>query len=321
MGDARRASVVIRDGLKKGRRCYDSVRLSQTTARVPASLTLSRVLRQPGQPLAITEGPGPAGQPQNTLPIIIPSQSTPTELTPTALTTPGSLPISSLPARSNLPDDHVLWCYYLLGKAKVDAKWTWDQTMRAIITDTLHKALSTLAEKKVARQKVNMHFSGSAFTNVGSVPHSTPMASRLKSRGEARLAKLRPAIQNLLRENPNVYCYTTFPTADKLFAQYPIWQQAKVESDRRLIFEEHARVETTGNGSYRLHRDHLAATRLTPFFSRVIVREQSSTPQEHRGTCQPVQKIASRRVDEMANRAFDGTRVGRLGDRSGSSPL
>jgi len=194
--------------------------------------------------------------------------------------------------------------------------------MRTIITDTLYKALSTLAEKRAARQKVNMHFSGSAFTNVGSVPHSTPMASRLKSRGEARLAKLRPAIQNLLRENPSVYRSTTFPTADKLFAQHSIWQQAKVESDRRLIFEEHARVETTGNGSYRLHRDHLVATRLTPFFfSRVIVREQSSTPQEHRGTCQPVQKIASRRVDEMANRAFDGTRIRRLEDRSGSSPL
>jgi hypothetical protein len=30
-----------------------------------------------------------------------------------------------------------------------------------------------------------------------------------------------------------------FPTADKLFAQHPIWQQAKIESERRLIFEEH----------------------------------------------------------------------------------
>jgi len=52
--------------------------------------------------------------------------------------------------------------------------------MRAIITDPLYKALSALAEE-AAWQKVNMHFSGFVFTNLGSVLHSTPMASRLKS--------------------------------------------------------------------------------------------------------------------------------------------
>ena len=66
--------------------------------------------------------------------------------------------------------------FHLLRKANVDANWTWDQTMRAIITDPLYKALSTLAEKKAAWQKVNMHFSGFISTNVGSVLRSTPMA-------------------------------------------------------------------------------------------------------------------------------------------------
>lgn len=56
---------------------------------------------------------------------------------------------------------------------------------------------------------------------------------------EARLAKTRPAIRNMLKGNPNVFHYTTFPTADKLFAQHPIWQQAKVEAERKLIFEEY----------------------------------------------------------------------------------
>ena len=56
---------------------------------------------------------------------------------------------------------------------------------------------------------------------------------------EARLAKLRPAIRNMLKGNPNVFHYSTFATADKLFSQHPIWQQAKIESERRLIFEEY----------------------------------------------------------------------------------
>lgn len=56
---------------------------------------------------------------------------------------------------------------------------------------------------------------------------------------EARLAKIRPAIRNMLKGNPNVFQYSTFPTADKLFAQHPIWQQARIESERKLIFEEY----------------------------------------------------------------------------------
>ena len=33
--------------------------------------------------------------------------------------------------------------------------------------------------------------------------------------------------------------YTSFATADKLFAQHPIWQTARIEAERRLVFEEY----------------------------------------------------------------------------------
>jgi pre-mRNA-processing factor 40 len=74
---------------------------------------------------------------------------------------------SALPARPNLPDEPTIphngfatfeegekAFMYLLRKAGVDATWTWDQTMRAIITDPLYKALNSLAEKKATWQKV-----------------------------------------------------------------------------------------------------------------------------------------------------------------------
>jgi pre-mRNA-processing factor 40 len=85
----------------------------------------------------------------------------------------GGLPFTTsvLPARPNLPDDPVIphngfqtfeegekAFMHLLRKAGVDAGWTWDMTMRAIITDPLYKALSTLAEKKAAWQKVMFFF-------------------------------------------------------------------------------------------------------------------------------------------------------------------
>jgi pre-mRNA-processing factor 40 len=75
---------------------------------------------------------------------------------------------SALPSRPNMPEDPVIpqggfptideaekAFAHLLKKAGVDATWTWDRTMRAIITDPLYKALGTLAEKKAAWQKVN----------------------------------------------------------------------------------------------------------------------------------------------------------------------
>ncbi|KAI9461420.1 hypothetical protein HD554DRAFT_1504176 [Boletus coccyginus] len=150
---------------------------------------------------------------------------------------PGSaLPFSSgsiLPARPNLPDDPVIphngfvtleegekAFMHLLRKAGVDGDWSWDQTMRAIITDPLYKALNTLAEKKAAWQK---------FTD--------GLRAKEEEERETRLSKLRPAIRNMLRGNPNVFHYTTFTTADKLFSQHPIWQQAKIEAERKLIFE------------------------------------------------------------------------------------
>ena len=76
-------------------------------------------------------------------------------------------PSSVLPARPNLPDDPVIphngfatveegekAFVHLLRKAGVDANWTWDQTMHAITTDPLSKALNSLAEIKAALQKV-----------------------------------------------------------------------------------------------------------------------------------------------------------------------
>ncbi|KIY49463.1 hypothetical protein FISHEDRAFT_41666, partial [Fistulina hepatica ATCC 64428] len=150
-----------------------------------------------------------------------------------AVVVPGSSAIP--PVRPNIGEDPVIphngfttyedgekAFLHLLRKAGVDATWTWDQTMRAIITDPLYKALNSLAEKKSVYQK-----------------YTTSLKQKEQEEREARLAKLRPAVRNMLKGNPAVFHYTTFPTADRLFAQHPIWQQARIEAERKLIFEEY----------------------------------------------------------------------------------
>lgn len=65
------------------------------------------------------------------------------------------------------------------------------------------------------------------------------MKAKEQEERDARLSKLRPALRNMLKGNPSVFHYTTFSTADKLFAQHPIWQQGRIEAERKLVFEEY----------------------------------------------------------------------------------
>lgn len=82
------------------------------------------------------------------------------------------IPNQSMPAplasnRPAHPDDPVIphngWqtheeaekaFFHLLKKTGVDPDWTWDMTMRAIITDPLYKSFNSLAERKASWQRV-----------------------------------------------------------------------------------------------------------------------------------------------------------------------
>ncbi|GJJ11302.1 hypothetical protein Clacol_005534 [Clathrus columnatus] len=184
----------------------------------------------PSNAVAITNGLDP-----NILARPLGPYGTPVNLTGMPQPTPPLNVGGALPLRPNMPDDPVIphngWATpeeaekafnHLLRKAGVDPTWTWDQTMRAIVTDPLYKSFNTLAERKAAWQK---------FVD--------SLKQKEVEEKEARLAKLRPALRNMLKGNPNVFHYTTFATADRLFAQHPIWQQAKIESERKLVFEEY----------------------------------------------------------------------------------
>ncbi|KIO34223.1 hypothetical protein M407DRAFT_64559, partial [Tulasnella calospora MUT 4182] len=188
-------------------------------------------MRPIGAPNFVPAGQsGLAQQPPASLPLnpLMNPAATPARLpfTPTA---------SALPARPNLPDDPVIPIngfpthdeaekafMHLLKKAGVDPTWTWDATMRAIITDPLYKALGTLAEKKAAWQKYN-----------------DEIKAKVAEERETRLNKLRPGFKTLLVGNPDIKHYSTFRTVDKLFSQHPTWLAAKIEEERRFLFDEH----------------------------------------------------------------------------------
>lgn len=173
------------------------------------------------QGASLSSSPTQANNTDNSMALALPSQIIPAT--------------GALPTKPNLPDDPIVphngfsnpedgerAFNHLLRKAGVDPTWTWDQTMRAIITDPLFRSLATLAERKACWQK-----------------YVDNMRAKEQEEREARLAKLRPTLRNMLKGNPNVFHYTTFETADKLFAQHPTWQQGKLGSERKMIFEEY----------------------------------------------------------------------------------
>ncbi|KAL1749798.1 hypothetical protein FB107DRAFT_194150, partial [Schizophyllum commune] len=219
------------------------------TTCVSKCISLDFSLITPHRPSQIAAAPGsatPAGITNGQVPNANPLAVGPLTGGQTA---PNGLPLSAgvLPARPSIGDDPIIphngfqtfeegekAFMHLLRKAGVDPTWTWERTMRAIITDPLYRALNSLAEKKAAFEK---------FT--------AQLKAKEQEEKEARMAKLRPALRNMLKGNPNVFHYTTFSTANKLFAQHPIWQQARIEAERRRICPSrgHSRRSTSTSAS------------------------------------------------------------------------
>ncbi|CAG8714865.1 1844_t:CDS:2, partial [Acaulospora colombiana] len=142
---------------------------------------------------------------------------------PGPVTQPAQTPFQppQIPARPTNPDEPVVPTngfstheeaekafWYLLKKNSIGPDSSWENTMRAIITDPLYKSFNTMAERKESWQK-----------------YVDTLKNKEAEEKEARMNKQRPAIRNLLKGNPNVFHYTSFETADQLFAQHPIWQQ------------------------------------------------------------------------------------------------
>ena len=232
MGHARRALAALGKGGE--RRAWRGCNADDVRARVLIPRAFANTNHRPNQIAAAPGSATPAGITNGQVPNANPLAVGPHTGGQTA---PNGLPLSAgvLPARPSIGDDPIIphngfqtfeegekAFMHLLRKAGVDPTWTWERTMRAIITDPLYRALNSLAEKKAAFEK---------FT--------AQLKAKEQEEKEARMAKLRPALRNMLKGNPNVFHYTTFSTANKLFAQHPIWQQARIEAERRQIFEEY----------------------------------------------------------------------------------
>lgn len=108
----------------------------------------------------------------------------------------------------------------LLVDTGVDVEWTWETTMRSIITNPLYKALKTIAERKAAFNK-----------------HIDSLRRQRAAESAARLEQLKPQFKQLLTSDKRTKSYSSFATAKKFLSPTPVWRQAKSEEEARGIFE------------------------------------------------------------------------------------
>ncbi|KAJ9103772.1 hypothetical protein QFC21_002234 [Naganishia friedmannii] len=112
---------------------------------------------------------------------------------------------------------------YLLKKCKVDQTWSWDVTIRKIITEPLYKSLKTLAEKKDVWQK-----------------YTADLVANAEAIKQEKVNRLRPHFKKLFQQHRDqIKYFSTFKTAERLFENDRVWNSLDDMEDRRALFEEY----------------------------------------------------------------------------------
>ncbi|KAG0030861.1 hypothetical protein BGZ82_007267 [Podila clonocystis] len=111
----------------------------------------------------------------------------------------------------------------LLKETGVTSTWTWEQTMRAVVTNPLYRALKTTAERKTAFQE-----------------YVDERRIQEKEDEKARQKKLRHDFQELLANNSDKVTHTSrYTTISRIFAEEPAFKAIEDDRLRYSIFDSH----------------------------------------------------------------------------------
>jgi pre-mRNA-processing factor 40 len=110
----------------------------------------------------------------------------------------------------------------LLKKANVHPDWTWEQTMRATISDPQYRALKDPKDRKAAFEK-----------------YAVEVRLQEKEKAKERLAKLRTDFNNMLRSHPEIKHYSRWKTVRPIIERETIFRSTDDEYERKQLFEEY----------------------------------------------------------------------------------
>lgn len=110
----------------------------------------------------------------------------------------------------------------LLKRAGVEADWTWDQAMRATITDAQYRAVKDAKDRKLTFDK-----------------YVAELRAQEKDKEKDRQVKLRSDFTRMLRSHPEIKYYTRWKTARAILEAETIFKSARTEDERIALFNEY----------------------------------------------------------------------------------
>lgn len=110
----------------------------------------------------------------------------------------------------------------LLRRSGVQPDWSWEQALRAIVTDPQYRAIKDPRERKVAFEK-----------------YCNDVIAQDKEKAKDRLAKLRADFATMLRSHPEIKHYTRWKTARPMIEGETIFRSTNDEGERRQLFEDY----------------------------------------------------------------------------------
>lgn len=126
----------------------------------------------------------------------------------------------------------------LLKRAGVEADWTWEEAMRATITDPQYRSIKDAKDRKLAFDK-----------------YIADLYAQEKDKEKDRQAKLRSDFMRMLRSHPEIKYYTRWKTARDILEAETIFKTAKTEAERISLFREYR------NELYKEHVDNESTAR------------------------------------------------------------
>ncbi|PWN51889.1 hypothetical protein IE53DRAFT_385721 [Violaceomyces palustris] len=108
----------------------------------------------------------------------------------------------------------------LLDSKGVDVDWTWEVTMRAIITEPLYKALKTIAERKNAFNK-----------------YIEDLKRRRAEERAAKIQLLRPELKERMANHQKIKPYSSFETVKKFLGESETWSKMKDDDEARAVYD------------------------------------------------------------------------------------
>lgn len=110
----------------------------------------------------------------------------------------------------------------LLRRSGVQADWSWEDTMRAVIKDPQYRALKDPKDRRATFEK-----------------YTQEVRLQEKDRAKERLAKLRSDFATMLRRHPEIKHYTRWKTARPIIEGEATFRSTSDDEERRQLFEEY----------------------------------------------------------------------------------